>query len=109
MHYVHLAIAIIAEVTGTLALRASASFTKFYPSLIVVVGYALAFYFLSLTLNKIPVGIAYAIWSGVGIVLIAIAGLILYKQAMDLPAVTGMAFIIVGIVMITGFSEVQVH
>ena len=109
MHYVHLAIAIIAEVTGTLALRASASFTRFYPSLIVVIGYALAFYFLSLTLNKIPVGIAYAIWSGAGIILIALAGLILYEQAMDLPALTGMALIIAGIVIITGFSKVQVH
>jgi small multidrug resistance pump len=109
MHYVHLAIAIIAEVTGTLALRASASFTNLYPSLIVVFGYALAFYFLSLTLDKIPVGIAYAIWSGVGIVLIAIAGVILFEQTMDFPAVTGMALIIGGIVLITGFSEVQVQ
>ena len=109
MHYVYLAIAIFAEVTGTMALRASASFTKLYPSMIVVVAYALTFYFLSLTLTKIPVGIAYAIWSGVGIVLIAVASAIIYKQILDASAITGMVLIVAGIVMITGFSKVQVH
>ena len=109
MHYVYLAIAIIAEVSGTLALRASASFTRFYPSLIVFAGYIVAFYFLSLTLNKIPVGIAYAIWSGAGIILIAAAGLFIYEQAMDIPAMAGMVLIIGGIVLITGFSDIQVH
>jgi len=109
MHYIYLTIAILAEVTGTMALRASASFTKLYPSMTVVVAYAVTFYFLSLTLSKIPVGIAYAIWSGVGIILIAIASAIIYKQILDVPAIAGMVLIVAGIVMITGFSKVQVH
>ena len=109
MHYIYLTIAILAEVTGTMALRASAGFTQLYPSMTVVVAYALTFYFLSLTLTKIPVGIAYAIWSGVGIILIAIASAIIYKQMLDVPAIAGMVLIVAGIVMITGFSKVQVH
>jgi len=109
MHYLYLAIAILAEVTGTMALRASDGFTRLYPSITVVVAYALTFYFLSLTLYKIPVGIAYAIWSGVGIVLIAVASAIIYKQILDMPAIAGMILIIAGIIMITGFSRVQVH
>jgi len=109
MHYLYLAIAILAEVTGTMALRASDGFTRLYPSITVVVAYALTFYFLSLTLYKIPVGIAYAIWSGVGIVLIAVASAIIYKQILDMPAIAGMILIIAGIIIITGFSRVQVH
>lgn len=105
MHYLYLSIAIIAEVSGTLALRASESFTRPIPSLIVVIGYALAFYYLSLTLKTIPVGIAYAIWSGAGIVLIAIFGLIVFGQKMDLPAILGMVLIVAGIVLLSAVSK----
>ena len=88
--YLHLAIAIIAEVAATSALKASAQFTRLAPSVIVIVGYIVSFYFLTLVLKTIPVGITYAIWSGVGIVLVAIIAAIIYKQIPDLPAVLGM-------------------
>ena len=104
MAYLYLAIAIISEVVGTAALKASEEFTRLVPSLIVVVGYALAFYFLTLTLRTIPVGIAYALWAGIGIVLICIASWILYKQTLDAPAIIGVALIAAGVVVINGFS-----
>lgn len=109
MHYIYLTIAIIAEVTGTMALRASESFTKLVPSIIVIIGYAVAFYFLSLTLRVIPVGIAYAIWSGVGIVLIATFGLIIFNQRLDLPAIAGIGCIIAGVVLMTAVSKSVPH
>lgn len=105
MTYIYLLVAIIAEVIATSALKAANGFTNAVPTLIVVVGYATAFYFLSLTLRTLPVGIAYAIWSGLGIVLISIVGWVLYKQALDLPAVIGMALIISGVVVINAFSR----
>ena len=83
MNWFYLAIAIVSEVLATSALKASEGFTRLYPSLVVVVGYGLAFYFLSLTLRTIPVGIAYAVWSGVGIVLISLAGWVIYDQRLD--------------------------
>jgi small multidrug resistance pump len=104
MSYLYLAIAIVSEVVGTAALKASQEFTRFVPSLIVVVGYASAFYFLTLTLRTIPVGIAYAIWAGVGIVLICFVSWILYKQTLDLPAIIGVALIAAGVILINGFS-----
>ena len=104
MAYLYLAIAIVSEVVGTAALKASEEFTRLVPSLIVVVGYALAFYFLTLTLRTIPVGIAYALWAGIGIVLICIASWILYKQTLDAPAIIGVALIAAGVVVINGFS-----
>ncbi|MDZ7737287.1 MAG: multidrug efflux SMR transporter [Gammaproteobacteria bacterium] len=108
-HYFYLAIAIIAEVSGTLALRASESFTRLWPSLIVIVGYALAFYFLALTLRTIPVGIAYAIWSGAGIVLIAAFGYVVFQESLDWPAMAGMGLIIGGIVLLTAVSKSVPH
>jgi small multidrug resistance pump len=105
MHYVYLAIAIIAEVSGTLALRACESFTKLIPSVIVVIGYALAFYFMSLTLKTIPVGVTYAIWSGAGIVLIAIFGFLIFDQRLDPPAIAGIMLIVAGIVLLTTVSK----
>ena len=87
------------------ALKAANGFTNLVPSIIVVVGYAAAFYFLSLTLRTLPVGIAYAIWSGLGIVLISIAGWVVYKQALDLPAIIGMSLIIAGVIVINAFSR----
>jgi len=103
--YLYLSIAIVAEVIGTSALKASEGFTRLGPSLITILGYAAAFYFLSLTLKTIPVGIAYAIWSGVGIVLISLLGYALFRQTLDLPAIVGMALIIAGVAVINLFSR----
>ena len=105
MEYLYLAIAIIAEVTATSALKASDVFTKLIPSIIVVVGYGLAFYFLTLVLRTIPIGITYAVWSGLGIVLVTISGAILYKQIPDSPAIIGMGLIVAGVVVIHLFSK----
>ncbi len=105
MTNIYLLIAIVAEVIATSALKASNGFTNALPTAIVVVGYGAAFYFLSLTLRTMPVGIAYAIWSGLGIVLISIVGWVLYKQALDMPALIGMALIIAGVIVINAFSQ----
>ena len=109
MGYLYLTIAIIAEVVATSALKASEEFTRLTPSIIVVVGYGAAFYFLSLVLKIIPVGIAYAIWAGMGIVLIAVVAAIVFKQIPDWPAVIGMTLIISGVVVINVFSKTVVH
>jgi small multidrug resistance pump len=109
MAYLYLAVAIIAEVAATSALKASEEFTKLIPSLIVVVGYAVAFYFMTLVLRTIPVGITYAIWAGLGIVLIAIVGTVVYKEIPDIPAVIGMALIVSGVVIINMFSKTVSH
>lgn len=109
MTYLYLAIAIIAEVAATSALKASEEFTQLTPSIIVVVGYGLAFYFLTLVLREIPIGITYAVWSGVGIVLVAVAGFFLYKQTPDLAAIIGMGLIISGVVVIHVFSKTIHH
>ena len=109
MGYVYLAIAIVAEVTATNALKSSQGFTKLVPSLIVVCGYGAAFYFLSLVLETISVGIAYAIWAGMGIVLVAIVAALVFKQIPDLPAIIGMALIISGVVVINVFSKTTAH
>ncbi len=108
MAYTLLFIAILAEVIGTSALKMSEGFTKTGPSLLVVVGYGLAFYFLALVLKSIPVGIAYAIWAGVGIALITIIGIVFFKQTLDLPAVAGIALIISGVLVINLFSKSSV-
>ena len=105
MAYLYLAVAIIAEVTATSALKASEEFTRLYPSIIVVVGYGLAFYFMTLVLRTIPVGITYAVWSGLGIVLVTLVGVMFYKQIPDMAAVIGMALIVSGVVVIFVFSK----
>ncbi len=105
MAYIYLAIAILAEVAATSALKASDEFTKIIPILIIIVGYGAAFYFMTLVLRTIPLGITYAVWSGLGIVLIAIAGAILYKQIPDTPAIIGMRLIIAGVAVINIFSK----
>ena len=109
MAYLYLSIAIVAEVIATNALKASEGFTKLVPSLIVVLGYGAAFYFLALVLKVIPVGIAYAIWAGMGIVLVAIVAAIVFKQVPDLPAIIGMLLIISGVVVINVFSQTITH
>ncbi len=105
MAYALLFIAIIAEVIGTSALKLSEGFTKLGPSLLVVVGYGFAFYFLSLVLKSIPVGIAYAIWAGVGIALITLIGVVFFKQSLDAPALAGIGLIIAGVAVINLFSK----
>lgn len=107
--YLFLLIAIISEIIATSALKASEQFSKLVPSLIVIIGYASAFYFLSLTLKKMNLGIAYALWSGVGIVLVTAIGAILYKQKPDLPAIAGIILIIAGVVVINLFSKTTLH
>lgn len=109
MGYVYLSVAIIAEVIATSALKSSEQFSKLVPSVIVVVGYCVAFYFLSLVLKTLPVGIAYAIWAGLGIVLIAGIGAILFKQIPDTPAIIGMVLIVLGVVIINVFSKTVSH
>jgi small multidrug resistance pump len=107
--YLFLGIAIIAEVIATSALRAAEGFTVLLPSAIAVVGYVVAFYFLSLTLKTMPVGVAYALWSGVGILLVSLVALVLYKQVLDLPAMLGMGLILAGVVVINLFSKTTGH
>ncbi|MBA3928391.1 small multidrug resistance pump [Pseudoxanthomonas japonensis] len=107
--YVYLALAIVAEVIATSALKASEGFTRLGPSLLVAAGYGIAFYFLSLTLKSVPVGVAYAIWSGAGIVLIALIGWLVLKQPLDLPAVLGMGLIVAGVAVIQLFSKSAAH
>ena len=109
MAYLYLALAIIAEVIGTSLLKATGEFSKLVPSVIVVVSYLVSFYFLTLVLRTIPVGITYAIWAGVGIVLVAIIAAITYKQVPDLPAIIGMALIVAGVVIIHLFSKSTGH
>ena len=108
-HWVYLISAIVSEVIATSALKASTGFSKPLPSVVVVVGYLVSFYFLSLTLKTIPGGIAYAIWSGVGVVLISIVAWLLYGQKLDLPALIGMGLIISGVMVINLFSSTAGH
>ena len=109
MAYLYLAIAIISEVIATSTSKATKEFTKFWPSIIVALGYSSAFYFLTITLRTIPVGISYAIWSGVGTVLITILGAVIYKQFLDLPAILGIILIVLGVVVINVFSITVPH
>jgi small multidrug resistance pump len=107
--YLYLGIAIVAEVVATSALKASEGFTRTGPSLVVAIGYGVAFYFLSLVLKTVPMGVAYAIWSGVGIVLIAAIGWLLMKQPLDLPALLGIGLIVAGVAVIQLFSKTAAH
>lgn len=103
--WMFLVLAIISEVIATTSLKSTEGFTKLVPSIIVVVGYTAAFYFVSLTLDTLPVGIVYAIWSGVGIALIAIISVIVLDQKLDAGAVIGMGLIIAGVVVMRVFSK----
>ena len=109
MNWLFLGIAIVAEVIGTTALKATDGFSRIVPSLIVAIAYGASFFFLSLTLKAIPVGIAYAVWSGVGIVLIVLAGWWLYGQAIDAAGMVGIAFIGAGVVILNTLSKTSVH
>jgi multidrug transporter EmrE-like cation transporter len=99
----------VAEVIGTSALKASEGFTRLLPSVVVVLGYAVAFYCLSLVLKTVPVGIAYAVWSGLGIVLITLVAFVVYGQKIDLPGLIGMGLIVAGVVVLNVFSKATVH
>jgi small multidrug resistance pump len=103
--WLFLAIAIVSEVIATSALKASEGFTRLAPSAVVVAGYGVAFYFLALTLRTIPIGIAYAVWSGVGIVLITAVAWWLFGQRLDGPAILGMSLIVTGVIVIHVFSK----
>jgi len=107
--YAILAIAIVSEVIGTLSLKASEGFTRLGPSMIVIVAYGLAFYFLSLTLKSIPVGIAYAVWSGIGVTLVALISWLIFGQKLDLAAMLGMGLIIAGVIVLNLFSNTAQH
>lgn len=104
-----LGLAIVAEVVGTSALKASDGFTRLGPSAVVVVGYAVAFYCLSLVLKSLPVGVTYAVWSGLGIVLITVAAFVIYGQRIDLPGLIGMGLIVAGVVVLNVFSKAAAH
>ena len=109
VHYVALFAAIIAETIGTSALQASQQFTRLWPSVLVVVAYAIAFYLLSIALRAMPVGVVYAIWSGLGIVLIAIAGFVIFGQKLDIAAIIGLGLIIAGVIVLHVFSSTTPH
>lgn len=109
MSWLHLAVAIVAEVIATSMLKASDGFSRLWPSVVVVVGYGVAFYFLSLTLRTIPVGIAYAVWSGAGIVLVSLIAWLGFGQKLDAPALVGIALIVSGVMVLNLFSRSVAH
>jgi small multidrug resistance pump len=109
MQWLYLGTAIVAEVIATSVLKASEGFTRLIPSLVVLTGYATAFYFLSLTLQTMPLGIAYAVWSAIGIALVSVIGWFLYRQSLDAPAIIGIGLIVAGVVVINGFSKSVAH
>ena len=107
--YLYLIVAIVTEVIGTSALKASDDFSKLIPSILVVLGYGVSFRMLSLVVREIPVGVSYAIWSGAGILLVSLVGMVLYKQIPDLAAWAGFGLIIAGIVVLNLFSKMNAH
>lgn len=104
-HWIFLSVAIVSEVIATSALKSTEGFSRLGPSILVAAGYLSAFYFLSLTLKTLPVGVAYAIWSGAGVALIALMAWIFLGQALDIPAVIGLALIVAGVIVLNVFSE----
>ncbi len=109
MKYLFLALAIIFEVVGSSFIKASDGFTKLFPTTIVAVAYLICFYFFSLALKTIPLGIAYAIWGGMGIVLTAIISVLVFKQKLDIPAIIGIVLIVAGVVVMNFFSKSTAH
>jgi small multidrug resistance pump len=107
--WAYLSLAILAEVIATSALKASSGFSQLWPSIIVVTGYGIAFYCLSLALRSVPLGIAYAIWSGAGTALIALIGVVLYKQKLDAAAICGIGLIVAGVLVLNLFSRSSAH
>ncbi len=109
MNYVFLGVAIAFEVLATTALKQSHGFTRLWPSLVTVAGYALAFYFLSLPLKVLPVGVVYAVWSGVGILFITAIGWFWFRQTLDMAAIVGIALILAGVLIVNLFSKTVAH
>lgn len=109
MTFIYLVLAVVAEVVATSALKASLGFTRLWPSLLVVVGYGVAFYLLGLALRTLPVGVAYAIWAGLGIVLVTLVGMVVFGEHPDLPGVLGIVLIVAGVVVLQVFSKMSVH
>lgn len=109
MAYFYLAVAIVAEVIGTSSLKASEEFTRPGPSMMVVAAYGVSFYFLTLAFRTIPLGVAYAIWSGLGIALITLIGYVYFRQVLDAPAILGISLIVAGVAVIKLFSNVTVQ
>ncbi|WP_172278794.1 SMR family transporter [Chryseobacterium sp. Chry.R1] len=107
--YLFLILAIVFEIIATTFLKKSEEFSKLIPSIVTIAGYSAAFYFLSLTLRHVPIGITYAIWSGVGIICITIIGMVAFKQVPDLPAIIGIALIVIGVIVINLFSKMGAH
>lgn len=107
--WVFLSVAIVSEVIATSALKASEGFSRLWPSLLVVTGYVIAFYFLSLTLRTVPVGVAYAIWSGAGVALIALIAWVFLGQSLDIPAIIGLLLIVTGVIVLNLFSTTVSH
>jgi len=108
MYWILLGIAIVTEVLGTSALKSAEGFTRLLPSLIVIVSYSISFYLLSLCLRSIPVGVVYAVWSGVGIVLLALIGAFFFRQTLDTPAIIGVGLILAGVLVINLFSHTAI-
>lgn len=104
-NWVYLGLAIFSEVVATASLKSTEGFTRFVPSIVVLIGYCSAFYFLSLTLDTIPIGVAYAVWSGVGVATITVVSYILYGQKIDTTGIIGIGLIIAGVVVLRLFSE----
>ena len=109
LNYLYLVVAILFEVVATTALKETQGFTRLLPSLVAVAGYALAFYFLSLPLRAMPIGVVYAIWCGAGIIFITAIGWLWFRQALDMPAILGIALIMAGVLVINLFSKTLVH
>jgi small multidrug resistance pump len=109
MSYFYLAIAIISEVIATSALKSSEEFKQLIPSLVVIIGYSSAFYFMTLAMRKLSIGTVYATWSGLGIVLVALVGFFVYKEKLDAAAVIGMSLIIAGVLVINLLSKTNIH
>ena len=105
MKWIYLLIAIIGELIATSSLKESVGFSRFWPSVICVIGYGFTFYFLSLAIKEIPIGVAYAVWAGVGIILVAGVGYFWFQQKLDLPAIVGMLLIVSGVVIMNLFSK----
>ena len=107
--WVYLGLAILSEVIATASLKSTEGFTKFWPSVLVLVGYSAAFYFLSLTLDTIPIGVAYAIWSGVGVAAITIVSILIFDQKIDFAALVGIFLIILGVIILRVYSNISVE
>jgi len=108
-HWLYLGAAIVSEVVATSALKAAEGFTRPLPSLVVAVGYGIAFYCLSVVLRTLPLGVTYAIWSGVGVALVALVGWLVYGQSLDLAAILGLTLIVAGVLVLNLFSKTVAH